>query len=332
MNADHESLESAPFHLNPRPKFPFGRFSGSVQNEELKHWETRSLKRRLHRKAWVFGGVYSPEAFVGFAVVDAGYAATAFTYYLDRRSKSPTFLEEKTVKPFYFPKNFEASLSQDWLLKTGRLHWEIASEKDAWNFNFRSPKLNLDFALKQSFPGLSAIAPAHRRPFHYTYKLASVPAEVSVKVLNAKEHSWSGALGVLDFSAGFPPRRTYWNWGSFVGETEDGHSVGINVVDPFNDGLENALWIDKKLFPLSKVQFFYNKKSTKDPWVLKSSDLSLEIYFYPEHEHTKNKNLFFLKSKFKQGMGHFLGFWKDRNGKKHHFKGNGVVEEHAALW
>lgn len=310
---------------------PHGRFSGSLGTYNVQAWDKRRGSRRLQRKAWVFGGAYSSEGSVGFAIADVGYGAVAFCYYYDRHSHYPCFVEEDATVPFYFPKNFQPSLEQTWNLKSGKREWNIESKDDAWHFRFKGQRLDLSFELKHSFPGISAISQSGNRPFHYTYKLAAIPAKVQVSVDDGEKHSWTGSCGAFDFSLGYPARRTFWNWGSFTGKTEDGVSVGINIVNPFNDGLENALWLDGKLIPLSQVRFDYKTPVNENPWHIESLDGRLSLEFYPEAEHKRNSNFFILRSQFKQGIGHFSGTWRDGD-RSIRILGCGVVEEHFALW
>ncbi len=318
---NEKTLKSAP----PNFENTFGRFSGLISNHDVSIYEKNFIHRRLYRKAWVFGGAFSPDGFVGLAIVDAGYAASAFCYYFD--PKTSTLIEEKTLKAFYFPNTFQARIDQNWFLKSGKREWSLKFEDRMWHFSFKGKRLNLSMQMKHSFEGISALAP--HRPFHYTYKLASLPSciEVSVDGLLAKK--WSGSYGTFDFSLGFPNRKIFWNWGAFSGKTQDGVSVGINIVHPFNDGLENALWFDGRLIPLSQVQFHY--KSFGETWHIKTVDGTLSLDFHPNFEHKKNSNALVFKTHFKQGIGPFKGVWTYKN-TEYVLEGSGVVEEHSALW
>lgn len=327
------SLVHAPenFEIPGSNKIPFGNYVGLVRNHEVASWEDSFTRRRFQRKSWIFGGSFTPQASVGFAIADIGYAANAFCYFYGRHDNhAPVLFDEEATLPFYFPRNFKPSLLESWTLKSGRRKWTVQARPEGWELTFHGRHLSMSLVLEHSFQGISAVSPVEGRPFHYTYKLASVPAQVKV-ALDGITHQWSGNCGAFDFSVGFPPRRTFWNWGSLVGKTSEGLPIGVNIADPFNQGLENALWFDKKLIPLSSVSFEYKRPALANPWYIKSRDGRLSVEFYPEAEHKKKKNLLVLKSHFQQAVGHFKGVWKDL-GREIEFSGSGVVEEHTALW
>lgn len=308
-------------------KVPFGNYSGLVKDHDVGIWQKQVGRRRFQRKSWVFGGAFSSNGSLGFAIADVGYAAVAFCYYFDRHSEFPSFIEEEALLPLYFANDFKASFSESWHLKSGKREWNFENGKDTWNLKFQGERLQVSLTLQHKFPGISAIAPVEGRPFHYTYKLASIPAKVEVSIDDGVKHEWSGNYGAMDYSLGFPPRNVFWNWGSFAGTSEEGASIGINIAHPFNDGLENALWYNGQLIPLSTVNFVYKRPALENPWQIKSQDGLLNLEFYPEAEHSRKQNVVLLKSDFQHAVGHFSGTWKGVR-----ISGSGVVEEHTAVW
>jgi hypothetical protein len=77
--------------------------------------------------------------------------------------------------------------------------------------------------------GSTTIAPAGDRPFHHSYKNLLLPATVDVMV-DGESIRYSGNIGGIDFSKGYPPRHTFWNWASLNAKTENGVEFGINLV------------------------------------------------------------------------------------------------------
>ena len=90
-------------------------------------------------------------------------------------------------------------------------------------------------------------------------------------------------FAALDFTYGYPARDTFWNWVSLAGISVCGKRVGLNVVDPILDEInnENAFWIDGTLHKIGKVRFEYDSQNTLSPWKIYSEDGSVDLTFKP---------------------------------------------------
>jgi hypothetical protein len=285
-------------------------------------------QRRLSRKAWVFSGTISEEYITGFAIVDAGMAATAFCYIKNRTTGE--YLEENMTKPFGFPENFSPSLSSTWSLQDGKKSWKYTKTGDEYRFEYLGDQFSLQFTMQETGNGISTIAPSQDRPFNFTYKNMNLPTKV-VFSQNGKESRWEGSIGVLDFSKGYPPREIFWNWASLVGTTDKGDSFGLNAVAHYNDGLENIYWLNGKPFPLGKAVFTYDKPISENQTRLIVEGDLLNLQFYPEGKRSEDLNYIFFKSQFTQAFGKFKGIL-NHEGEKVTITGNGLLEEHSALW
>ena len=69
----------------------WGRYAGFIDRVDWDalqgEWGRSWLWRRLHHKRWQFIGIAARQVYVGIAVVDLGWAVTAFTYVFDRARK-----------------------------------------------------------------------------------------------------------------------------------------------------------------------------------------------------------------------------------------------------
>lgn len=285
-------------------------------------------QRRFSRKAWVFSGTISEEYITGFAIVDAGMAATAFCYIKNRTTGE--YLEENMTKPFGFPENFSPSLSSTWSLQDGKKSWKYTKTGDEYRFEYLGDQFSLQFTMQESGNGISTIAPSQDRPFNFTYKNMNLPTKV-VFSQNGKENRWEGSIGVLDFSKGYPPREIFWNWASLIGTTDKKDSFGLNAVARYNDGLENIYWLNGKPFPLGKAVFTYDKPISENQTRLIVEGDLLNLQFYPEGKRSEDLNYIFFKSQFTQAFGKFKGIL-NHEGEKVTITGNGLLEEHSALW
>ncbi len=307
----------------------FGVYHDSVQITNTNEWDgTKAWKstRRWQRKSWIFAGAYSAEIYVGFAIVDAGFLGKAFCYVYFPQSGQ--ILEHGTDRPFAFSSDFNADLNSHW--KLGR--YEIYSQGDEMYFKFTGKKFSLNMQCRNNDNGLSFLCPSSggKRPFHFTYKNLLLPTKINLTA-NGQNKEYRDLYAGLDFSKGYPPKHTNWNWTSFTGILEDGTPVGINVVDQFNKNMENVIWIDKERILIGDVNYSYSKPAEKSEWRVRSENGNLELTMIPKGNRKEHINLKLLKSKFIQVFGTIEGRI-NHNGVWKNLTGYGVMEEHEAIW
>lgn len=320
-----------------------GQFKGTIANLSTTQWDG-SLgllsPRRTQRKGWIYGGVMNARFIVGFAIADAGLLGTAFVYVYDRIHK--TLSEHKATRPLAFDKNFQPSPQTNWYLKNGSDEWRIAPLNDTagWAFSFNNTTLNLAFELMDDGASISALnnAPSkgNSRPFHYTHKLVGIPARLHLN-LNGETHEIMDAQGVFDFTLGYPPRTTLWQWACWVGMLDDGRAFACNLVAQTMNGLENTAWLrlsdgDTHVLPMAQAVFNYNRADTLQTWAIHTTDGQLRVQFTPEGERSESIHIGAMYSHFTQPFGAFSGVWVDEQGHERALTGIGVVEQHRALW
>lgn len=330
MNIRQKSIESTIKSLLFENKLrEFGVYDGIVADTNTNAWDGSkgwSSARRWQRKSWIFFAAYNADIFVGFAIVDAGFIGKAFCYvYFPKTGK---MLENGVDKPFAFGADFRANLDSHWQLG----QYEILTKNGQILFDFKGKKFQLAIQTTDNDKGLSFLCPSTggNRPFHFTYKNALLPTYIQFTE-NGKTQNFSKLHGSIDFSKGYPPRHTNWNWTSFLGQLEDGTPVGINLVDKFNENMENALWIGEERVLVGDVRYKYNKPLEQSLWEVFAINGSLELKMQPSNCRKENLNVVALKSKFIQVYGVIEGrilhhgVWKN-------LKGHGVMEEHEAIW
>ncbi|HMV35345.1 MAG TPA: DUF2804 domain-containing protein [Turneriella sp.] len=305
----------------------FGLYEGPIADTKTHEWDFNSKlfpRRRTERKAWIYLGVFSRDLYAGMAIVDAGYLSSAFSYVYIPSEKF--FIEDRQTRPMGFATDFDATLNDTWRLGP----YEILPTQNKIVFNMRGQfDLSATFTLRHN--GLSTIAPSDSmRPFHFTYKEMAMAVDGEF-IGQGRRQKFSGDFGILDYSKGYPPRRTEWNWLSMVGKAESGKSLAVNLVDKFNEGIENALWLDGKPMALSTAHFHYIRPAEKSIWRILTRDNVFEARFRPFGARSENLNAGLLRSQFVQPYGTFDGQVKIGE-ETEKFTGFGVTEDHLALW
>ncbi|MFN8284020.1 MAG: DUF2804 domain-containing protein [Chitinophagales bacterium] len=307
---------------------PFGVYEDLIENVDTNHFDTQGLltkKRRTERKTWIYFGVYSPDLICGFAIADAGMVATAFTYFYS--FKDGTFEEDKTTVPLGFASDFNPNLNSDWKLG----NYSIKTQNGKMSFQY-SGKFKLIIDAENTDLGASIIAPSkEKRPFNFTYKNLCVPVKVQINNGGINTYATSGKYGSIDFTKGYPPRETIWNWLSFIGITESEKTIAVNLVDRFNENMENILWYDGKKILLSEAVFSLQPPLDKTDWLIETKDGILNLHLSPRGARTENINALILKSRFTQPFGTIDGTVVI-DGKEERFTAIGVVEDHHAIW
>ena len=307
---------------------PFGVYEDLIKNTDTGFWDKQGFvakKRRTERKAWIFFGVFSPELICGLAIVDAGMVATAFSYFYSL--KDGVFEEDKTTVPLGFANSFNPNLDSEWKLG----NYSIKTENGKMHLQYLG-KYKMYIDAENTANGASIVAPsAGGRPFNFTYKNTLVPVKVQINNGGRSTYATSGKYGSIDFTKGYPPRETIWNWLSFIGITETEKTIAVNLVDRFNSNMENILWVDGKKTLLSNAKFTFQQPLDKSDWLIETTDGILNCHLSPRGARTENVNALVMKSQFTQPFGTLDGTVMI-DGNPERFTAFGVVEDHHAVW
>ncbi len=306
----------------------FGRYKNLITQPTTSFWDDEGFplmkRRRTQRKTWIFYGVYSKDLFAGLAIVDAGVVATAFAYFFV--PSEDLFIEDKTTVPLGFRSGFDPAMTDEW--KLGKFSIRTTNQVMSINYN---GKFNLQMTAQLNDNGVSTVAPSKGdRPFNFTYKDLPIQTEINIDYHNKKYHA-NGHYGAIDFTKGYPPKTTEWNWSSAIGTTESGKSIAFNIVDKFNDNMENILWLDGERIILSDAEFKYGPDLKKDIWHINTKDQIIQSEMKPFGARAENINAAIMKSIFTQPFGEYNGT-VTVNGISEKFTAWGVSEEHLAVW
>ena len=327
--------------------------SGRQWSGRFNHKDTKDLLNlnpsffsldRIREKRWCYMGIINPDIIFGCAVIHLGYIASAFVFGFDRREKqmvehAPVFFPLGQVS---FDRNPDHGITSYQSLR-GRLcltHDHSAGKKTI-KAGFYLPGRSIKAEIEVTDPE-GGLFPMHflmpmkdKRPA-FTTKAAGLKAKGQI-ILNRKSFDLDpeNTFAVFDWTNGFYPRQTSWNWACGAGLSHDGTKIGFNFSSGVyeNGLLENTVWINGKPEGAGEMIFTYDPQNPLLPWKIKSRDGLIDLTFKSEGIRRANDNLGIIKSRFIQPCGSFEGSIQTGETSPIHFSNvGGVVEEHHAKW
>lgn len=311
-----------------------GRHAGRIARIDWAPLRPRPgwLWRRLHHKRWHYVGLGNEQMFIGVAIVDLGWASSAFAYLFDRRNR-----------------RLRADWSQDGLPGLqGSVSSAPLAGADSW---FRGPgarlslrheapdqlrlrvatqavRIDATLELRGMAPPLLAIGPIAGGVAHATQKTSSLSARGWAEAAGNR-FDLDGAWGAVDASNGLLARDTAWRWAS-----AHRPDVGFNLQAGYSGNQENVLWLDGCPLPVGAAQFDFDAERPLEPWRIRTDDGLIDLVFTPEGARAANKQFGIAASRYVQPVGSFSGSVKGAAGDtpRHVAALVGVTEDHRSLW
>ncbi len=321
-----------------------GNFDHSNTCEMLNISERRSFLQRIMEKRWCYVGVFHPDIIFGCAVIHLGYIASAFIFGFDREQN------QMTEHTFVFPPMGQARYDRNpekgicsYRSLAGHLRMSHGLPADTTRINaaFRLPGKKLEANLEMRMPkqGLSPmhfLMPMENDRRAFTTKAAGFDANGTI-LLNQKRIDLDSpdTFAVLDWTNGFYPRQTFWNWACGAGMGQDNTRIGFNFsAGVYTSGLlENIVWINGVPEKIGAVDFIYDPTDPQKSWQVNSRDNKVKLVFHPEGIRSANDNFGIVKSRFIQPCGAYSGSIRIPGSPEIKFSNiGGVAEEHFAKW
>jgi hypothetical protein len=331
--------------LPPAPPSPvdaegrplFGTYTGAVGQVSWRGlagaYARGPLYRRFHLKRWHYVGIATPRCMVAFAIIDLGYAASAFAYAFDREARrlladrSWMGLPILAVKVASRAGGGARSRFQRGAI---RLDLERPQGTAQWHARVDADGFTLDATLDATAapPTLCAIAPLVGGVANCTHKTLSLPATGTL-VVGERRFDLAGGFAALDHTAGLLARDTRWHWACGWGA-----GLGLNLVEGFNGAVENGLWLGPRLVPVAGAEIRRDPADPLRPWTVRTHDGLVDLTFTPEGLRREDKQLGLVSSHFVQAIGTFAGVVRGAAGEAEVVVRDlaGVTEDHAARW
>lgn len=322
-----------PPHLAPAPPAPidlggriaYGRYAGQSGPIDWGLAGKDRTWRFFHWKRWQYASIVGADVVAAVAIVDLGWTANGFAYLFDRHARRVVVDASVLALPGRgVSVANHAGDGSDSTFDNGRYHFRISSVGGTWTVSVDVPGLRLDAELEPG-PWAATICAIARVPgglancTHKTHGLRVRGAATA----DGQTFELAGTIGALDHTSGLMARNTSWFWAS--GTSDD---AAINLVEGFQEPMENAIWRAGQLIPLAPVHFLRDESDPTAPWQITSADGSVDLSFQPEGIRSQDKNLGVAVSRWVQPIGTYRGTVLGQD------VGElvGVIEDHVARW
>jgi hypothetical protein len=287
----------------------------------------------FHYKQFQFVSIVTPNYIVGLAIADIRYLGSGFCYLYEIESN--TLSEESWLRPM--KTGYQTTPSSSYAkasIHHGAIQFLI--HDGVWRVKISTDKVQGDVQLianPESLP-LAMCTPTGYCGWTYTQKhnALRLVGELTVK---GQDQELTHSLASYDFSAGYMRRETSWRWAS-LNAVIAGKPVGLNLAQGVNETgfCENVLWIDNEKIHIGLASFIYDRHQPFDQiWRVRTNDGRVDLQFRPLTSRKEKMNFYFLKSNFRQFIGHFEGHITDSSGHRIDlYQVIGLVEDHYAKW
>jgi hypothetical protein len=203
-------------------------------------------------------------------------------------------------------------------------------------------ELRASLDLAAGAPPLTAVAPIRGGVVNVTEKQA-LAAVRGAALVGGERVDLDGGLGGFDFTVGLLARETRWNWAFFMGATDSGEPIAMNLVEGFVGAPECALFSRGRLHTLSEGRFelppasragesFGDRARHLAPWRVKTADGECDLTFTPLAVHDEALDLGLVRSRFVQPIGAFRGTLRRGDETLRIAHAMGVVEDQDVRW
>ncbi|MBI2889370.1 MAG: DUF2804 domain-containing protein [Nitrospirae bacterium] len=303
-----------------------------------------SQSSRMRLKEWDYLGVFTGDHFLTVMVTHLGYLAVGACQLLDLVARRK-MIERVAASPF----GLGCRMSRSSL--TGESRIEILRRSVRFNHADTGREVHADWPAAARRPGLRVrlnvmpppkghdsivmCTPIGDRGFYYNHKVSGLRVSGSVEEDGRRFNLAGDALATLDWGRGVWAWKTFWNWATACGRTEDGRDVRLNLGCGFGDlsaATENCFFVDGRITKLEDVTFDCDRKNLEKPWTFRSDDSSLDLTLEPVYLNTKHTNLGLARSVLHQVFGRFSGTLRLGREQIKIRALRGWAEEHHARW
>lgn len=304
----------------------FGTYAGRFADTDLRLPErgVGRLRRLVSEKRWQWFGAFDDDLAVGGAIVDAGPFGNAFLWVFDRVGRE-LVVDADVLVPSALVDVATETHGVIAEVDLPRRRLRVTRAGDAVAITGRFAGVGLDLAVDTGGrSAATAVCPVPDRAagVNVTQKETCAAVEGRVSMGCGSDRRLEG-LGMLDYSHGLLARETAWEWAIASGETAGGRPVGFNLVAGFNDGLENAVWLDGSPRSVGEATFEIDGSR----WRVRTDCGRVDATLHLEGRRREDVDAGLVASSYDQPIGRWSGSVCG-----HDVDCVGVAERHRALW
>lgn len=300
------------------PGLPDGLWTGS-----LDHDPTRG--RRGRRRRWSYVGAGSPDAMVGAAIVDLGFASTAFAWCMvdgqvqQWQARGLPWVAARLGRHAATAARFRGGGGSVVIGAHGDLDLDVPVDGGRMQARVR---------LEPDQPAV-CVTPTPHGGWNSTQKVSGERARIRVRTPSAQVGTDGGAW--RDWTVGGQDRDTAWRWAAAAGRAADGRRVGINASTGMNGVVgEDVVWWDGVPHALTVTALGPTTPRLSRDWRVAGPGWALDADVAGVR--AANENLLVVRSRYVQPIGTFTGTLPDPGGRAVPVTLVGVTEDHEAHW
>lgn len=308
--------------LPPLPagdRLPDGLWVGALDRDPRpgRHGRTRR---------WSYSAAGAEDVAVGAAVVDLGFASTAFAWCL---VDGQLLTWEARGLPMVSARLGDHASSASRFRARGA-HVAIGPDGDLdLDVPVTGGRLVATVDVERDQP-VVCVTPTPHGGWNTTQKVAGERARIRIRTAAAQVAVTGGAW--RDWTLGAQDRDTTWRWAAAAGSADDGRRVGLNVSTGMNGAGagEDVVWWDGAPHPLVLTELGPAGPRMSGDWQLSGPDWSLAVA--SAGARAADENLLVVRSRYVQPVGTFTGTLPDPDGIPVPVHLVGVTEDHVARW
>ena len=282
--------------------------------------------RRGRTRRWSYTAAGADEVAVGAAIVDLGFASTAFAWCLvDRQlltwdARGLPGVSAHVGTRAATPARFRARGARVEIGPNGDLDLDVP---------VRGGRLAAQVDVTPDEPAV-CVTRTPAGGWNTTQKVAGERARLRLRAPGTQVAVTGGAW--RDWTLGAQDRDTTWRWAAGAGTAEDGRRVGLNVSTGMNGCAagEDVVWWDGRPHHLTVDELGPVGPRLAGDWRLAGPGWALDLA--SAGARAADENLLVVRSRYVQPVGTFTGTLPDQDGQAVRVRLVGVTEDHVARW